>query len=172
KTLKSNSKNNLNIFHPIVYIRGMYYSKCNVGYVIRLEIGEEIQESLRQFAEAVKLKGGFYVGIGAVTQVELGFFRVGTKQYDRRFLDDNEYELVSLTGNLSLVDDLPTPHTHVAVGDSRFQTYSGHLVRAVVSVTAEILVTQIDLSLTRKEDPILSYHGLISPHRRHLKVDS
>ena len=36
----------------------MYYSKCNVGYVVRAEIGEEIQEALRQFAQAVGLKAG------------------------------------------------------------------------------------------------------------------
>ena len=40
----------------------MYYSKCNVGYVVRAEIGEEIQEALRQFSQAVGLKSAFYQG--------------------------------------------------------------------------------------------------------------
>ena len=64
-----------------------------------------------------------------------------------------------------------SPHTHVTLGDRNFQTYSGHLVRGVVSVTAEIIVTALDLALTRKEDPILKYKGLISPRRTHLKID-
>lgn len=148
----------------------MYYSKCNVGYVLRAEIGEEIQEAFRQFATKVNIKGAFYQGIGALTQVELAFFCTDTKVYDRHFFD-GEYELISLMGNLSVNEGTVVPHTHVSLGDKNFQTYSGHLVRGVVSVTAEIIVTPIDLELTRKEDPMMKYKGLISPKRAHLKVD-
>ncbi len=148
----------------------MYYSKCNVGYVIRAEIGEEIQETLRQFAEAVELKSAFYQGIGTLNQVELAFFCTDSKKYDRKFFD-YEYELVSLIGNLSAGEGAPIPHTHVTLADRNFQTISGHLVRGFVSATVEILVTTIDLALTRKEDPILKYQGLISPRRTHLKID-
>jgi len=148
----------------------MYYSKCNIGYVLRAEIGEEIQETLRQFAQAVKLKAAFYQGIGALTQVELAFFCTDLKTYDRRFFND-EYELITLTGNLSSQDGVPVAHSHAAIGTRNFETYSGHLVRGVVCVTAEILVTPLDIPLTRKEDPILKYKGLVFPRRIHLKVD-
>jgi hypothetical protein len=148
----------------------MYYSKCNVGYVVRAEIGEEIQESLRQFAEAVGIKAAHYQGIGALTQVELAFFCTDLKVYDRKFFDE-EYELVSLLGNLTHADEAIQPHTHVVLGDKNFHTYSGHLVRGVVSVTVELIVTTIDIPLTRKEDPILKYKGLVSHRRTHLKID-
>ena len=98
----------------------MYYSKCNVGYVVRAEIGEEIQEALRQFALAVNLKGAFYQGIGALTQVELAFFCTDIKEYDRRFFNE-EYELIALMGNLSAHDGVMVPHTHVALGDPGLQ---------------------------------------------------
>ncbi len=149
----------------------MHYSKCKLGYILRPEIGEEIQETLRQFAEKVSLKGAFFTGIGTLHQVELAFFRTDTKSYDRRFFND-EYEMISLTGNLSFTDGVPAPHTHVSICDRNFHTYSGHLVRGVVSLTAEILVIDLDLQLTRKEDPIMRYKGLISPNRVHLKIDS
>lgn len=149
----------------------MHYSKCKLGYILRPEIGEEIQESMRQFAEKVRLKGAFFTGIGTLTQVELAFFRRDTKSYDRKFFDD-EYEMVALNGNLSFTDGSPEPHTHVSICDRDFNTFSGHLVRGVVSVTAEILVMDIDLHLTRKEDPIMRFKGLISPERVHLKIDS
>jgi hypothetical protein len=148
----------------------MYYSKCNIGYVVRAEIGEEIQEALRQFAQKVGLKSAFYQGIGTLSQVELAFFCTDMLGYDRSFFDD-DYELISLMGNLSSHDGVIVPHTHVSLGTRDFQTISGHLVRGVVSVTAEIVVTTIDLVLTRKEDPILKYKGLISPRRTHLKID-
>jgi predicted DNA-binding protein with PD1-like motif len=148
----------------------MYYSKCNVGYVLRIEIGEEIEEAFRQFAEVAGIKGAFYQGIGTLNQVELAFFCTNSKNYDRKFFD-GEYELVSLMGNLSIHNGVVVPHTHVTLADSNFQTISGHLVRGIVSVTAEIILTVLDLSLTRKEDPILKYKGLISPKRTQLKVD-
>jgi len=149
----------------------MYYSKCNFGYVVRAEIGEEIQEALRQFADAVKLKGAFYQGIGALTQVELAYFRTDTKMYDRRFFDD-EYELVSFSGNLCSIDGAFLPHSHVTLGDRNYQTISGHLVRGTVSVTLELLVFILDIPLSRKEDPIMKYKGLISANRTHLKIDN
>jgi predicted DNA-binding protein with PD1-like motif len=149
----------------------MYYSKCKNGYILRPEIGEEIQETLRQFAEKVGLQGAFFSGIGTLHQVELAFFCASTKNYDRQFFDD-EYELISLTGNLSFTDGVLAPHTHVSLCDRKFQTYSGHLVRGVVSVTAEILVIDLGVHLTREEDPILRYRGLISPSRTHLKIET
>lgn len=149
----------------------MYYSKTNSGYVLRVEIGEEVQEAMRQFAQAVKIKGAFYQGIGALTQVELAYFNRETKSYDRRFFNE-EYELITLLGNLSSSEGTLVPHTHVTLGDENFQTISGHLVSGIISITAEIFLTPVDLALTRKEDPILKYKGLISPHRTHLRVQT
>ncbi len=147
----------------------MYYSKCNLGYVVRLDVGEEIQESMRHFAQEVDLRGGFYQGVGAVTQVELAFYNSGTRTYDRHHFED-EYELIALNGNLSWYEGAPAPHTHVSLGDRHFRTLSGHLVRAVSSLTVEIVVLSLDLTLTRKEDPMLKFKGLISPNRSQLKV--
>lgn len=147
----------------------MYYSKCNVGYILRIEIGEEIQETLRQFAHKVELKGAFYQGIGMLTQVELAFFCSESKEYERKFFD-GEYELTSLMGNLSAHDGVVAPHTHVSIADKECRTFSGHLVRGVVPVTAEIILTTLDISLSRKEDPFLKYKGLITPRRTHFKI--
>ena len=149
----------------------MYYSKCNIGYVLRVEVGEELQEAIRQFAQTVKLKGAFYQGIGALTQVELAFFCTDTKEYERRFFSE-EYEMICFMGNLSISNGSPAPHSHVTMSDRNFQTISGHLVRGVVSITAEIFITTVDLALTRKEDPILKFKGLISPNRIHLPIDT
>jgi hypothetical protein len=149
----------------------MFYSPCNLGYVLRVEIGEEIQDTLRQFAQKVNLKGAFYQGIGVISQVELAFFCSEAKEYERRHFH-GDYEMISLMGNISASNGFPSPHSHVTLGDRNFQTISGHLVRGVVSVTAEILVVSIELSLTRKEDPLLKYKGLISPNRTHLKIDT
>jgi uncharacterized protein len=149
----------------------MYYSKCNIGYVIRMEIGEEIQDALRQFAQAIPLKGAFYQGIGTLSLVELAYFCTSEKEYQRKFFGE-EYEMITLIGNISSLNGTPAPHSHVTLSDRNFQTYSGHLIRGVISVTAEIILMPIDIPLSRKLDPVLNYNGLMSPHRTHLKIDT
>ena len=166
----SNEKFHLDpIYRHQRYFALMYYSKCTNGYVLRLEAGEEVQESLRLFSQSMGLRGGFYQGIGTLTQVELAFFRINEQKYDHRFFDI-DYEVISLMGNISLVNESPVVHSHVCLGDSSFNTISGHLVRGIVSLTVEILITPIDITLTRKEDPLLKFKGLISQNRLQLKM--
>lgn len=147
----------------------MYYSICSNGYVLRLESGEELQEALRHFAGNLELKGAFYQGIGTMADVELAFYRVNEQKYERKFFP-HDYEIISLMGNISQGSDEVLAHSHVCLGDSEFNTISGHLVRGTVSLTAEILITPVDISLTRKEDPVLQFKALISQNRSKLKM--
>ncbi len=147
----------------------MYYSECSNGYVLRLESGEEIQEALRQFAVSLELKGGFYQGIGTLANVELAFYRVNERRYERKIFP-HDYEIISLMGNISQGLDEPLVHSHVCLGDSAFNTISGHLVHGTVSLTAEILITPVNIALTRKEDPVLQFKALVSQNRSKLKM--
>ena len=147
----------------------MYYSKCNVGYVLRLETGEEIQETLRSFAEHVELRGAFYQGIGSLSRAELCFYRPQELCAERVFLEE-EHELIFLMGNLSVLDDMPAPHSHACLSDRNHRTIAGHLLSGLISVTAEILVTVLDLPLIRKEDPLLKFKALSPPRPSRLKI--
>jgi len=147
----------------------MYYSKTKSGYVLRLEVGEELQESLRQFVQKEGLEGGFYQGIGMLHQVELAFFLREEKEYHRQFFD-GDFELVSLLGNISSVEEEALPHSHVVLSNQKFETVSGHLVRGTVCVTAEIFLVPSDISLGREEDPILRFMRLSMPHCSHLSI--
>lgn len=149
----------------------MFYSKCDRGYVLRLEAGEELQESIRHFAQDRQLRGAFFQGIGTLTQVELAFYRVNEQKYDHKFLD-RDYEIISLIGNISKSNGCPSIHSHVCLGDNEFNTVAGHLVQGVVSLTVEILLTELDITLSRKEDPLLRFKALVSPERSHLKMQS
>lgn len=149
----------------------MHYSKEKIGYILRLEIGEEIQEALRQFADAVELKGAFYQGIGLINQVELAFFNRETKSHERHFLEE-DHELVSLLGNISYSQEQTVAHSHVVLGNHRFETISGHLVRGMVSANVEIFLTPVDILLSREEDPILRYMRLLSRNSIHLPIQS
>ena len=137
----------------------MNAQQTRYGWVIRLDPGEEIVESLRGFARDKGVRAGAISGIGAVGETELGFFVRGRREYLRRRFA-GEHEIGSLTGNLSELDGEPFPHCHLVIGGEDFVAHTGHLFRGVVTVTCEIqLVTDPEL-LRRANRPDLGYNPL------------
>jgi predicted DNA-binding protein with PD1-like motif len=113
--------------------------------------GEEIHAALTRFMKAMGIGAGSITGIGAVTKVALGYFHADTRVYDRREYDD-EYELVSLTGNLSYDDGNPRLHAHVVISGSDMKAISGHLFEATIAVTGEFYVMVADHRVDRAYD--------------------
>jgi hypothetical protein len=58
--------------------------------------------------------------------------------------------LVSLTGNVSLKDGAVYVHAHVALGDTEFRLWGGHLFEAKVAVTTEIAILPFPFGAERK----------------------
>lgn len=117
--------------------------------LVVLEIGEDINASLEALAEKYDNRFATISGIGACNFVELNFYDVHNKSYDMKVLDE-DVELISLMGNLTLKDGKPFAHIHGTFGDDQYRTWSGHVSKAIVSVTAEITVTFTDFNVTRE----------------------
>ncbi|MBT4761213.1 MAG: DNA-binding protein [Bdellovibrionaceae bacterium] len=138
----------------------MLVKEKNNNYVVVLEVGDKIIESLTNFAIEHKLKGAVFSGIGAAKDVELGAYDLGNKDYIRKVFTETDYELISLDGNLSLKDGTPFVHIHASFGGHDFKVFGGHLFEATVAVTAEIYVTPIDVTPVREHNEKLGL-GLI-----------
>ncbi|MCF8059027.1 MAG: DUF296 domain-containing protein [Bacteriovoracaceae bacterium] len=129
----------------------MDYKESKGSYLIRLYKDENLFDALGDFAKETKVTCGTFNGIGALKNCELGFYHLEDKHYDRK-LFANEAELLSLVGNLSLLDNKPFLHIHTVLGASDFSTYGGHLFSADVAVTAEIIFRPLDLEIHREPD--------------------
>ncbi len=129
----------------------MQYIKIKSGYVIKLDTGEEIISTLKNFVRDNKIKGGFLSGIGTGNEITLGFYDAEKKVYHKRFFPD-DHEFASLTGNISYLDDDPIIHIHCTIGPLNFVTFSGHLFSAKVGATCEIMINLSDKKLIRKPD--------------------
>ncbi len=129
------------------------------GYLLRLVPGEEVLGSLTDFLRRHAVASGTVAGIGALTGIELGFFRRADASYIRRTLT-GEWELLALTGNLSRVKGEPFVHAHVVVGDESFRALGGHLFRGVVTVSAELAVRTSAVAIERVRDPDLGFLAL------------
>ena len=58
----------------------MEFKKFENKYIIRLDKGEEILESLKQFCKLTTVKLATISAIGAVNKVEIGLFETETKE--------------------------------------------------------------------------------------------
>lgn len=125
--------------------------KTQLGYLLRLERGESLLEAIAAFVGRSGFHSAALTGIGAVGQVELGYFDVEQKTYDRRQLD-GEYELIQLTGNVSTKAGEPFVHAHVTLGAADLSCLAGHLFAATVAVTAEIHLVPLGPAIERRED--------------------
>ena len=129
----------------------MKYFVLGSTYIIRLDAGDKIMDSLRSLCEQDQIGAGVFNGLGAVEQAELGWFERETKNY-RTLRIAEPCEIVSLHGNVSRLDGKPFLHCHVALADKTFGVRGGHLREAVVSATSEIVLTRFFEELERKKD--------------------
>jgi hypothetical protein len=120
-------------------------------YVVRLDAGEKIVETLKTLCERDAIGGGFFHGLGAVGEAEIGHFDPAVNAYGWTVLS-GPYEIVSLYGNITTVDGRPFIHAHIALGDDAFAVRGGHLKEAVVSVTCEVTLVRFRDDIARAKD--------------------
>ena len=130
----------------------MQSKRITDGFVVKLNKGEQLVDSLIKFARQEKVDSGSVAGIGAVTNVTLGYFDREQKKYlEKKF--EEVYELVSLVGSIATINYQPILHLHIIISDRNYKVYAGHLFSAEVAVTAEIFVRAYPEPLLRKKDP-------------------
>lgn len=129
----------------------MEHRAVDGGYVVKLVRGEEIVSTLTEFASIVNLKSGFVIGLGAICDIELGYYDFDEKEYVRKVFD-GDYELINLTGNFAMLDDKPFLHAHMTIADSGCHPYAGHVFTATVAVTGEFFVMSTGREISRKPD--------------------
>ena len=129
----------------------MDYWKFGSTYVIRLDPGDEIIEKVLWLAAVEGVKLATVTGLGAVDNVTLGIYSPDTKQVKANMFHA-DFEIVSLTGTITTQRGRPYAHLHMAVGDLSGRCYGGHLNRAVVSATAEIIMTVLPGEIDRQPD--------------------
>ncbi len=125
--------------------------KVKSGYILKLEINEDIIAELKNFTRQKKIKSAFLFGLGAGKEITLGYYDPVKKNYLKRFFaDDNEF--ASIVGNIAYFDDEPILHIHCTISPGNFNAYSGHLFSGKVAATVELFVMPLDKKLIRKAD--------------------
>jgi uncharacterized protein len=131
----------------MLYSDSMKAKKFPQFYIIRLERGEEIMETLGEFCEQAGIKSGHFSGIGACDQSEIAAYSAADKGYvTKKF--EGDYEIISLNGTIS--DE--NIHVHIALSDHNMNMIGGHLNSARISATCEIQLTPGTEPISRFQD--------------------
>jgi len=127
----------------------MEYRKFGNKYVMRMDKGEEIIETLKKFCKTEQITLGWVKGIGAVNKATIGLFETENKKYNSIQLE-GDYEITSLLGNISTMDNAVYLHLHINLSDKEYNTHGGHLNSAIISVTGEIMIESIEGNVDRE----------------------
>jgi uncharacterized protein len=121
--------------------------------VVILDTGDEILSSIKHVAQTEHLAGSSFKAIGALSDVELGWFNWETRKYQTAVKLQEQVELLSLIGDIALKDREPQVHAHLVIGRKDGTAHGGHLLRANVRPTCEIVITESPQHLQKEMDP-------------------
>ena len=108
-------------------------------YFVRIDRGEEIMVQLKIFCEQEKISLAEIKALGAVDDFTVGLFDVATKKYHSNHFNFPA-EITSLWATVTTKDGKFYPHIHMSAANIDGQVFGGHLSRAVVSATCEMVV--------------------------------
>ncbi len=127
----------------------MEFKRFGHKYVVRLEKGEEVVESIKTLCQEEGIKLGIISGIGAANKAVIGLFETSTKEYHSKELT-GDMEITSLVGNISQMGGEVYLHIHINLADEKNNVFGGHLTSAVISATGEIFIDVVEGAVDRQ----------------------
>jgi len=126
----------------------MIKARSGEYWVIRFQDGENLLEGLK----GLGLKSAAILGaVGMLRDLAFGYWD------GERYVEEpvpEPVELLSLSGNIGEADGEVVVHAHVVAGMRDGNAIGGHLLRATVHNTTEMVLLQLSrVRLARKPDP-------------------
>lgn len=129
----------------------MKYQRFEQTIIVRMDKGEDIVEQVKNVALKENIKLASISALGAINEFTVGVFKTKEKKYyANEFKGD--FEIVSLTGTINTMNDEYYSHMHLSAGDAQGQVFGGHLNKAIVSATCEMVIQIINGEVDRYFD--------------------
>ena len=129
----------------------MDYRRFDNTIVARIDKGEEILAAIEAIAVRENIRLAGVQALGAVDRFTVGVFKTAEKTYYANEFEGS-FEIVSLCGTVNTMDGKFYAHLHMSAGNARGEVFGGHLNRAVVSATCEMILTKINGTVDRRFD--------------------
>ena len=126
-------------------------------FVVVFDKEDEAASGLAGFASEHDVNGGSLTAIGAVRSAALAYFDPDALEY-HEIPVEGQCEVLSLIGDIALpprgsASQQPVLHAHTVLGRPDGSTVGGHLKRAVVWPTLEVVVHETPTHLRKRSDP-------------------
>lgn len=129
----------------------MKYQRFEQTIIVRMDKGEDIVEQVKNVALKERIKLASISALGAINEFTVGVFKTKEKKYyANEFKGD--FEIVSLTGTINTMNDEYYSHMHLSAGNDQGQVFGGHLNKAIVSATCEMVIQIINGEVDRYFD--------------------
>ncbi len=110
-------------------------------YQGRLETDGDLLKQLTEIVEQQNITAGKVSAIGAVKKAMISYYDQQNQEYNDQLLDQS-LEIVNLTGNVSIKDDSPIVHAHIALANEEGQVYGGHLEEGTIVFACEYIIEE------------------------------
>lgn len=119
--------------------------------VLVFDTGDQVMASLKAFAQEQGFAASHFTAIGAFKRATVGYFDLEKKDYVKIPIDE-QVEVLSMVGDITISDAKPNIHAHVVFGRRDGSTCGGHLIEAEVKPTLEVMLTESPAHLERRFD--------------------
>lgn len=106
-------------------------------YQLRFESGEVIANRLLKWLARNRIGYATMTGLGAVSGATVAYWNAESREYEHHVLNE-QLEVVSLIGNVTIKDGAPFTHIHVTLGASDLSIRGGHFIDATVHPNLEV----------------------------------
>ena len=131
----------------------MEYKRFGNKIIVRIDKDEEILEQVKELALKENIRLAAVQALGATNSFTVGVYNVAEKKYYANTFSGS-FEIVSLTGTINTMNGEFYTHLHMSAGNDKGEVFGGHLNRAVVSATCEMVVDVLDGTVDRAYDPV------------------
>lgn len=126
----------------------MDYKRFGNTIVARIDKGEEIVEQLKVISFLENIKLASVQALGATDSFTVGAYNVEKQEYKSNDFS-GDFEIVSLVGTVNTMNGEYYSHLHMSAGNENGEVFGGHLNRARVSATCEMVINIIDGTVDR-----------------------
>jgi hypothetical protein len=133
-------------------------------WVVVFDPGDDPVEGLTRWAADAAIEGAHLTAIGALSGASIGWFDLDARDYRVNEVTD-QVEVVSMVGDITAPlpgETSPKLHVHVVLARSDGRALGGHLLKAAVRPTLEVVVEETPRAIRRRHDPATGL-ALIDP---------
>ena len=129
----------------------MDYRRFGDTYMLRIDVGEEILQSLKELCEKEGIRLAQVNAIGAADRAAIGVYDLAEQKYHQEDLE-GFMEIANLSGSVTEMNGQPYIHLHAALADQRNVVHGGHVISLRVGATCEMFVRVLEGEVTREKD--------------------